>query len=118
MGTLFTEIADRENAAPGSGTAESSPSLFSYSQDFGPMVIEKSFRIGHIVEIHMRRTRNGSVSQCGEVTEMDVNRPDRVKTDTCPSYFRRVLKLIHRPSTSMNSIDSQSHSECALSQSF
>ena len=46
MGTLFTEIADPENAAHGSGTAESSPSLVSYSQDFGPKVIEKSFRIG------------------------------------------------------------------------
>lgn len=95
MGTLFTEIADPENAAPGSGTAESSPSLVSYSQDFGPKVIEKSFRIGGIVEIHMRTTRNGSVSQCGEVTVIDVKRPE---TDTCPSYFRRVLKLIHHPS--------------------
>ena len=52
------------------------------------------------------------------VTETDVNRPNRVKTDTCPRYFRRVLKLIHRPSTSMSSIGTQSDSECAISQSF
>ena len=59
-----------------------------------------------------------SVSQRGMVTEIDVNRPNRVKMDTCPRYFLRVLKLIHRPSTSTSSIDSQSHSECAISKSF
>ena len=41
-------------------------------------------RIREIVEIHMRTTRNGSVSKFGEVTEVDVDRPKRVKTDTCP----------------------------------
>ena len=50
--------------------------------------------------------------------EIDVNRPNRVKTDTCPRYFRRVLKLIHPPSTAMSSIGSQSDSECAISQYF
>ena len=64
----------------------------------------------------MRTTKNGSVSHRGMVTEIDVNRPNRVKTDTFPRYFRRVLKLIHRPSTSMSSIGSPSHSECAISQ--
>ena len=116
VGTLFTAIADRENKAPGPNTAESSPSLISHSQDYGLKVTEESFRIGDIVEIHMRTTKNGSVSHRGMVTETDVNRPDRVKTDTYLRYFRRVLKLIHRPSTSMSSIGSQSDSECAISQ--
>ena len=93
-------------------------SLISHSQDHGFRVTEESFRVGDIVEIHMRTAKNGSVSHRGMVTETDVNRPDRVKTDTCLRYFRRVLKLIHRPSTSMSSIGSQSDSECAISQSF
>ena len=75
-------------------------------------------QIGHIVEIHMRTTKNGSVSHRGMVTEIDVNRPNRVKTNTCPRYFRQVLKLIYRPSTRMSSISSQSDSECAISQYF
>ena len=87
---------------PGSDTAETSLSLISHSQDYGLRVTEESFRIGDIVKIYMRTTKNGSVS------EIDANRPNRVKTDTlCPRYFRRVLKLIHRPSTSMSSIGSQ-----------
>merc|ERR1712146_89415 len=45
-------------------------------------------------------------------------RPNRMKTGTCPRYFRRVLKLVHRSSTAMTSKDTQSHSECAISQSF
>ena len=52
----------------------------------------------------MRTTRSGSVSNRGVVTEIDVNQPDRAKTDTCPRYFRRVLKLIKRSSTFMNSM--------------
>ena len=63
----------------------------------------------------MRTTKNGSVSHRGMVTETDVNRRQS-ETDTCLRYFRRVLKLIHRPSTSMSSIGSQSDSECAISQ--
>ena len=74
-GTCFNAIPDREN---------------------GLWVTEESFQIGDYVEIHMRTTRNGSVSKCGEVTEIDVNRPNRVKMDTCPRYFRRILKLIRR----------------------
>ena len=77
---------------PGSDTAETSLSLISHSQDYGLRVTEESFRIGDIVKIYMRTTKNGSVS------EIDANRPNRVKTDTlCPRYFRRVLKLIYRP---------------------
>ena len=35
-----------------------------------------------------------SIQKIREVTEIDINRPSKVKTDTCPRYFRRVLKLI------------------------
>ena len=84
----------------------------------GDMDHEEIFRIGDIVEIHMRTTRNGSVSSRGVVTEIDVNRPNRVNTNTCPRYFLRVLKLIQRPSTSMNLKDTQSQSGCAILQSF
>ena len=72
VGTLFTAIADRENKAPGPNTAESSPSLISHSQGYGLRVTEESFRIGDIVKIYMRTTKNGSVS------EIDANRPNRV----------------------------------------
>ena len=118
VGTFFTAIADGENAAPGLDTAESSPSLTSHLQDYGLRVTQESFRIGDIVEIHMRKTKNGSVSQLGVITEIGVNRSNRVKTDKCAQYFRQVLKLIHRPLTSMSSIAAQSHSERAISQSF
>ena len=111
-------IVDRENEGPGSDIAESSPSLVSYSQDYGLGITEEIFRIGNIVEIHMRTTRNGSVSNRGVVTEIDVNRPNRVNTNTCHRYFLRVLKLIQRPSTSMNLKDTQSQSGCAILQSF
>ena len=43
---------------------------------------------------------------------------NRVKTNIRPRYFRQVLKLIHRPSTSMSSFSSQSDSERAISQYF
>ena len=62
VGTFFTAIADGENAAPGLDTAESSPSLTSHLQDYGLRVTQESFRIGDIVKIHMRTTKNGSVS--------------------------------------------------------
>ena len=52
----------RENTAPGPDTAESSPSPISHSQVYGLRVTEESFRTGDIVEIHMRTTKNGSVS--------------------------------------------------------
>ena len=43
--------------------------------------------------------------------EIDVNRPNRVKTDNCPGKFRIVLKIITRHSTSMISNDTQSQSQ-------
>ena len=66
----------------------------------------------------MRTTRNGSVSNCGIVIGIDANRPNRVKTDACPQYFRKVLKLITCSSKFMNSSDIQSHSERSISQHF
>ena len=66
---------------------------------------EENLWIGDMVQVHLRRARNGLVTKCGVVTEIDANRPNRVKTETCSRKFRRVLELIARSSTSMNSND-------------
>ena len=49
------------------------------------------------------------MTKCGRVTEIKPNEPKRVKTDTCPGKFCKVLKTITRRWTSMISNDAQSH---------
>ena len=87
--------------------------LISHSHDYGHKVSEESFRFMYIVEIHMQYNQKWVSITVGEDTKIDVNRPNRMKTYTCPLYFRRVLKLIQPPLTSMNSKDMYNHSRDA-----
>ena len=52
------------------------------------------------------------------VVEIDSKDPTRVKTDTCPGKFRKVLEICIRHSTSMISNDTQSQSEHSISQYY
>ena len=58
-----------------------------------------NFEIGDIVEVHLRQTRKGRrgrpVTKCGRVTEIKPDDPTRVRMDTGPGNFRKVLKLLH-----------------------
>ena len=45
------------------------------------------------------------MTKSGIVVEIDSKDPDRVKTDTCPGKFRKVLEICIRHSTSMISND-------------
>ena len=60
----------------------------------------------------MHQTRKGRrgrpVTKCGRVTETKPNDPTRVKMDTGPGKFCKVLKIITHHSTSMISNDTQS----------
>ena len=43
----------------------------------------------------MRQTRNGTaVAKCGMVKEIYANRADKVKTGTCPRYFRKSFETL------------------------
>ena len=58
------------------------------------------------------------MTKCGRVTEIKPDDPARVRMDTGPGKFRKVLKIITRHSTSMISNDTQSHSEHPCSQFY
>ena len=76
-------------------------------------------QIGDLVVVYIRHTGNGRkrrlVTQSGTVLEIDSRDPKRVKTDTCPGKFRKVLEICTRHSTSMISNDTQSQSEHSIS---
>ena len=63
----------------------------------------------------MCTTRKGSVSIRRVVTEINVNRPNTMKTDTCPGYFLRVSKLVKCSSRYMYS--NRVH-KCALDMRY
>ena len=52
----------------------------------------------------------------GIVSKVDSN--GRVKTDTCPNHFRKVVEICIRRSTSMISNDTESQSEYSISQYY
>ena len=72
----------------------------------------------------MRRTKSRGgrkgllVTSSGIVVEIDSKDPNRVKTDTCPGKFHKVLEICTRHSTSMISNDTQSQSEHSISQYY
>ena len=71
--------------------------------------------------IHLRRTRGRKgrlVTTSGIVVEIDSKDPKRVRTNTCPGKFRKVLEICTRHSTSMTSNDTQSQPEHSISQSY
>ena len=107
---------------PGSSIVETSQSIIPHSQEHGLRPPEENLGIGDIVEVHLRQTKRGRkgrpVTRCGRVTEIKPNEPNRVKTDTCPRKFGKVLKIIRRPLTSMISNDIQSQSEHSISQYY
>ena len=75
-----------------------------------------------LVEVHLRQTRKGRrgrpVTKCGRATEIKPDDPTRMRMDTGPGKFRKVLKIITRLSTSMISNDAQSQSEHSCSQFY
>ena len=102
------------------GTARSSQGLISSSDEYGFRSLGEFPEIGDIVEVHLRQTRKGRrgrpVTKCGRVTEIKPNDPTRVKMDTGPGKFRKVLRILTRHSTSMISNDTQSKSKHSFSQ--
>ena len=54
----------------------------------------------------------------GIVVEIDSKDPKRVRTNSCPEKFRKVLEICTRHSTSMISNDTQSQSEHSISQYY
>ena len=106
----------------GSSIAESLQSIIPHSHEYGPRSTDENPEIDDIVDVYLRPTRRGRrgrpVTKCGRVTEVKSNEPNRVKTDTCPRKFRKVLKIITRHSTPMISNDTQSQSEHSISQYY
>ena len=80
------------------GTARSSQGLISSSDEYGSRSLGEFPEIGDIVEAHLRQTRKGRrgrpVTKCGRVTEIKPDDPIRVRMDTGPGKFRKVLKII------------------------
>ena len=103
-------------------TARSSQGPNSSSDEYGFRLPAELPEIGDIVEIFVRQTRKGRrgrpVTKCGRVTEIKPDDPTRVRMDTGPGKFRKVLKIITRLSTLMISKDTQSQSEHSCSQLY
>ena len=103
-------------------TARSSQGPNSSSDEYGFRLPAELPEIGDIVEVFVRQTRKGRrgrpVTKCGMVTETKPDDPTRVRVDTGPGKFRKVLKIITRRSTLMISNDTQSQSEHSCSQLY
>ena len=78
--------------------------------------------IGDLVVVYLRHTGKGrkrrQVTKSGFVVEIDSRDPKRVRTDTCPRKFRKVLEICQRRLTSMISNDTESQSEHSISQCY
>ena len=78
--------------------------------------------IGDIVEVFLRQTRKGRrgrpVTKCGMVTEIKPDDPTRVRVNTGPGKFRKVLKIITRRSTLMISNDTHNHNQNTRVRSY
>ena len=98
-----------------SSIAESSQSIIPHSEEQGLRLTEVNPGKGDVVEIHMRKGRDGRLhTSRGRVMQVDPDHPNRVKTHTCRKNFRKVLKIITIHSTSMSSNDTQSQSVVGL----
>ena len=84
--------------------------------------LRKNSQIGDLVVVYLRRTGKGrkrrQVTKSGTVIEVDSRDPKRVRTDTCPRKFRKVLEICQRRSTSMISNDTELQSERSISQYY
>merc|ERR1711991_666922 len=96
--------------------------LISSSDEYGFRPLGEFPEIGDIVEVYLRQTRKGRrgrpVTKCGRVTEIKPDDPTRLRMDTGPGKFRKVLKITARRSTLMISNDTQSQSEHSCSQLY
>ena len=105
-----------------SSIVESSQSIIPHSLEHGLGSTDENPRIGGEVEVYLRQTGKGRkrcpVTKRGKVLEIDSRDPNRVRTDTCPGNFRKVLEIFTRHSTSMISNDTQSQSEYSISQYY
>ena len=103
-----------------SSNVESSQSIIPHSLQNGLRSASLNPRVGDLVVVHLRRIGRGrkrrSVTKSGIVKEVDSK--GRVKTNTCPRKFRKVLEICIRQSTSMISNDTQSQSEHSISQYY
>ena len=103
-----------------SSIVESSQSIVPHSLQYGLRSTDLNPEKGDLVLVHLRRIGRGRnrrlVTKSGIVREVD--NKGRVKTDTCPRKFRKVLEICIRQSTSMISNDTQSQSEHSISQSY
>ena len=106
----------------GLSIVESSQTIISHSHEYGLRSTVENPRIGDLAEVYLRQTGRGRkrrpVTKNELVLEIDGKDRNRVRTDTCPKKFRKVLKIITRHSTSVISNDTQSHSEHSPSQYY
>ena len=123
---------DSRISADDSLDQETSPSLFSPSQNTDPVLsndessqsiigsrlIEINPMNGDEVEVHLRREKNGRLfTSIGRVEHIDPDRPNRVRLEGCTNY-REVLRIITPHSMSMTSNDTYSQSEYSTSQYY
>ena len=98
----------------------SSKSIIPHSLQYGLRSTNLNPQKGDLVVVHLRRIGRGRnrrlVTSSGIVREVDSK--GRVKTDTCPKKFRKVVEICIRRSTSMSPNDTQSQSEYSTSQSY
>ena len=101
-------------------TAKSPQGPNSFSDEYGFRLSGALPEIGNIVKVYVRQTRKGRrgrpVTKSGMVTEIKPDDPTRVRVDTGPGKFRKVLKIITRRSTSMISNDTHLQSQHSTSQ--
>ena len=74
-----------------SSIAESSQSIIPHSEEQGLRLTEVNPKKGDVVEIHMRKGRDGRLhTSRGRVMQVDPDHPNRVKTNTCSKKFRMI----------------------------
>ena len=102
-------ISHSQTRDPDSSIVESSQGIIPHSLKYGLGSTDPNPHIGDLVVVYIRHTGNGRkrrlVTQSGTILEIDSRDPIRVKTDSCPEKFRKVLEICKRHSTFMISND-------------
>ena len=71
--------------------SESSQSIIPHSEEQGLRLTEVNPKKGDVVEIHMRKGRDGRLhTSRGRVMQVDPDHPNRVKTHRCRKKSRKV----------------------------
>ena len=115
-------ISHSQNRDPDSSIVESLQSIIPHSLECGLGSTDQNLQIEDLVVDYLRQTGKGRkrrpVTKSGIVVEIDSREPKRVRTNTCPGKFRKVLEICTRHSTSMISNYTQSQSEHSISQYY